>query len=111
MEREHDRQLEEEEEESGLDLNDTELLLKTHNGYGSIQAPVYEPYENSSKKLLRKAWETLKSEWLLSFIVILFGVAATSTSTFYNILDIQDLNQFWSPCIKNISLSYQFIPK
>lgn len=96
-------------EVSETDLNDTDLLLKTTN-YGTIPSAKYESNDHNTKTCLQKGWSVLRSECLLSFIVIVFGVTATLTSTFYNILDIKSLNQFWSPCIQNISLSYQLIP-
>jgi hypothetical protein len=93
------------------DLNDTELLLKPSQ-YGTLQSPKHEPIINTqTTSLSQKIIALLRSECVLSAIVIIFGVAATFTSTFYNILDIKGLNEFWSPCIQNISLSYQLIPK
>lgn len=93
------------------DLNDTELLLKP-TYYGTIPSLKHDPlHDNLLMKVLKKIWSILCSEYLLSFTVIIFGIAATFTSTFYNMLDIKGLNQFWSPCIQNISLSYQLIPK
>lgn len=109
LERKHDKQLFEA-ELSETDLNDTELLLKTAN-YGTIPSPRHQPISQRKQTYLQKSWSLLRSECLLSVIVIIFGVAATFTSTFYNILDIKSLNQFWSPCLQNISLSYQLIPK
>lgn len=92
------------------DLNDTELLLKQPTQYGTIPSPKHESKDGFIMNVLKKIWSALRSEYLLSLTVIIFGVAATFTSTFYNILDIKSLNQFWSPCIQNISLSYQLIP-
>lgn len=62
-------------------------------------------------KKLKRVLKVLRSECIIALTVIIFGLAATSTSTFYNILDIKDLNEFWSPCIKNISLSKMLIPR
>ena len=109
LERKHDKSLMEN-EVSETGLNDTDLLLKSTN-YGTIPSPKQRIIDHNMGPYLQRGWSILKSECLLSVIVILFGIAATFTSTFYNILDIKSLNQFWSPCIHNISLSYQLIPK
>lgn len=107
LERKHDkRSLNRELSETNL--NETDLLLKTTN-YGTLQSPKHEPRVQAMETYLHKGWRILNSECLLSVIVITFGVVATLTSTFSNILDIKSLNQFWSPCIQNISLSYQLI--
>jgi hypothetical protein len=91
---------------SEADLNDTELLLSTSR-YGTLPSPKRQIQSSSTKTI----WKLLGSECTLASVVIVFGIAATFTSTFYNVLDIKGLNQFWSPCIQNISLSYQMIPK
>ena len=91
-------------------LNDTELLLRPSH-YGTLQSPKRVVLESLSVKILRKMWNFMHSECLLSSVVIVFGIAATFTSTFYNLVDIKDLNQFWSPCIRNISLSKILLPK
>ena len=94
------------------DLNDTELLLSpSRYGYGSIQSPKYRSSDNEIINVIKKIWSTVTSQCILAGTVIIFGMMATFTSTFYNILDIKDLNEFWSPCIQNISLSYILIPK
>lgn len=90
-------------------LNDTEFLLKSFNGYGTIE-PSRSDHTNF-QSTMRKGWLIVRSEYFLAFLVIFFGIAATFTSTICNILDVKDLKQFWSPCIQNISLSYQLIPQ
>lgn len=106
LEKRHDKRMLE--EESVGDLNDTEMLL-SNSRYGTIPSPKREVI--GAKSRLQKSWKLLRSECMLASVVIVFGIAATFTSTFYNVLDIKGLNQFWSPCIQNISLSYQLIPK
>lgn len=95
---------------SFTDLNDTDLLLRSSD-YGTLQAPKYEYEAPRPRGVIKKLLKFSKSECLLALLVILFGIAATFTSTFYNFLDIKGLDQFWSPCLQNISLSYEMIPK
>ncbi|CRK90026.1 CLUMA_CG003751, isoform A [Clunio marinus] len=92
------------------DFNDTESLLKS-SLYGTINSPVRRIKGYNPKAAIKKAYYFLHSECVLSSLVISFGVAATLTSTFYNFLDIKSLDEFWSPCIQNISLSYELIPR
>lgn len=96
---------------SDYPINDTELLLKSIAGYGTLPLPKHIKNGNHVTRILKKSWLAIRSERLLALTVIIFGIAATFTSTFYNILDINGLDQFWSPCIRNISLSYVLIPK
>jgi hypothetical protein len=108
MERTYDRLLC---QSTASGLNDTELLLSTPS-YGTMPlSPKRGGKNHKIIKISKKVWKLLRSECLLSSVVIIFGVAATFTSTLYNIFDIQDLNQFWSPCIRNISLSKLLLPK
>lgn len=107
MEKRYDKLLR---ESTPDDLNDTELLLKTSQ-YGTMHSPKRETSNSETFIFIKKAWVFLHSECLLSSVVIIFGIAATLTSTLYNILDINSLNQFWSPCIRNISLSKVLLPK
>lgn len=105
LEKRHDKRMLEE-ALSEADLNDTDLLLRTSR-YGTIPSPKRQIESGPAKDI----WKVLTSECMLASVVIVFGITATFTSTFYNVLDIKGLNQFWSPCIQNISLSYQLIPK
>ncbi len=82
--------------------NDEQLLLKTSTEYGTIKSVDAKPKTRCLGKILQ-------SECLLSGSVIIFGLLATFSSTYYNIFDVRNFNQFWSPCIQNISLSYTFL--
>lgn len=92
------------------DLNDTDLLLRSSD-YGTLRSPKYEYKAPRPQGFIKKVLQFSQSECVLAALVILFGVAATFTSTFYNFLDIKGLDEFWSPCLQNISLSYEMIPK
>jgi hypothetical protein len=96
--------------ESTPHLNDTELLLKTSH-YGTLPSPKHEVPDSQPLQVAKKIWKFMHSECLLASVVVIFGIAATFTSTFYNVVDINGLNQFWSPCIRNISLSKVLLPK
>lgn len=111
LERRFDKRNRENDETSMSNLNDTELLLSTTSRYGTIPPPKYNEQEASCLQKLKKVLKVLRTECIIAVTVIVFGMAATFTSTFYNILDIKDLNEFWSPCIKNISLSKMLIPR
>ena len=94
------------EEETSDTIN---LLLRTAH-YGTIETiPEHETETNIAIQSFVKITKLLHSEWLLSAVVIIFGLCATFTSTYYNIIDIKSFSQFWSPCIQNISLSYKMI--
>lgn len=103
----------EENETSTSSLNDTELLLKAsqYGAYGTLQLSKMENYDDNSNPLKEKLLRLLRSECVLSSVVIVFGIAATFTSTFYNIVGVSDFDAFWSPCIRNISLSKFLLPK
>lgn len=111
LERSHDKRVRDHDETSMTSLNDTELLLSTTSQYGSIPTSKYSEQQRSWMKKLKRVLKVVRSECIIAITVIAFGLAATFTSTFYNILDIKDLNEFWSPCIKNISLSKMLIPR
>lgn len=85
-------------------LNDTELLIKSH--YGAVQlSPQPTKY---ATELIKRVRKIARSECTLSIIVIIFGICATFASTYYNIVDFKGF-KFWSPCIQNISLSYELL--
>lgn len=81
--------------------SDTDLLFQT--AYGTMTSIPEKP---PATGFLCRFW---KSECILAGTVILFGLFATFSSTYYNIFDIKSVDQFWSPCIRNISLSYTLI--
>lgn len=99
-----------EESTSQTDLNDTDLLLRSSE-YGTLRSPKYEYKPSPPQGLFKKLLKLSRSECILAVFVIAFGIAATFTSTLYNIRNIKSLDQFFSPCIQNISLSYEMIPK
>lgn len=90
------------------DDSDTHLLLQVTT-YGS--SSTVQPTRNYHWLVAqsRKVLHILHSDCLLSIIIIIFGCGATLTSTYYNLFDVKNFNQFWSPCIQNISLSYKML--
>lgn len=95
------------EENEEMIMNDTDLLLRNMSNYGSIDIPDSEDHRKQLQLSLSK--NTL--ERLIALFVIVFGITATFTSTYYNIIDIKGLKEFWSPCIQNITLSKFLLPK
>lgn len=89
-------------------LTDADMLVKSSH-YGTVQSTHHIQNDSTfaSKLITRVVW-LAKSECTLSIIVIIFGFCATLASTYYNIVDFKGF-QLWSPCIQNISLSYQLL--
>jgi hypothetical protein len=87
---------------------ETDLLIRASQ-YGTVQSISHVNCDSKfSNKIIRRFLRITRSDCTLSIIVILFGVCATLASTYYNVIDFKDF-QFWSPCIQNISLSYQML--
>jgi hypothetical protein len=103
LERLHD-----EEEEKMKLLSDDENKRQNASKYGATVSYMSKETSNYISWLLNNIVRLVKSECTLSFVVIIFGIFATLTSTFYNIADVRDF-QLWSPCIQNISLSYKML--
>lgn len=49
------------------------------------------------------------SDYLLSLAVVVFGLAATVASTYFSALHVNSMTEFWSPCIHNISYSFDYL--
>lgn len=108
LEAKHEKQLIDEEVE--LILSDTELLLKNSYTYGAIDMHNIN-IKKRSLSSIKQFMKLIRSEYLISSVVIIFGFCATITSTYFSFFDIKGLNEFWSPCIQNISLSKLLLPK
>lgn len=79
-------------------------------GYGTfINKTVSKPDSGCNLKsccrIIMKYFRLLYSDCVLSFSVIIFGLAATFASTYFNIANVTSFSQFWSPCIFNTSYS------
>ena len=80
-------------------MNDEDPLIKSPK-YGAISDFRTERDELSlMSKVKEKTIKFFRSECSLSTVVIIFGIIATFTSTFFNVKDFQNFT-FWSPCIK-----------
>lgn len=89
-------------------ITDTDMLIKSPN-YGAVRpTPQAQRGSRYSFEIITKIVRLAKSECTLSTVVICFGVCATLASTYYNVIDFKGI-QLWSPCIQNISLSYQLL--
>lgn len=115
MERKFDESLESTDEDGSVDEN---LVFdrivkesgKKYKGYGAIMPMVPEVNCGDSKNYFKKGYlmvcSILKSDCLLSIAVIIFGLIATFTSTYFNVFDgLDNFDQIWSPCILNISVA------
>ena len=85
------------------DPRDNELQLR----YGSIEKEVQFTSDSKScfniGAMLCKFMKMVYSDCILSSAVIMFGLAATFSSTYYNLFDLNKLPTDWSPCIKNLT--------
>lgn len=115
MEREFDEKLKERKVEESVDENLVfekveKEVRKKYKGYGALLEVIPEvnfrenEKENYFKQTCLIILNILKSDCLLSFAVIVFGLIATFTSTYFNVFDgLDNFDQIWSPCILNIS--------
>ena len=116
MEKNHDLQLALEkqrrilttEDDDDDTVNEDEIPL---GGYGTFYrtANIHNPISSNCFERCCGKFNICKlliSDCVLSLFVILFGIAATLTSTYYSILHVANLKEFWSPCINNISYSF-----
>ncbi|XP_053698569.1 proton-coupled amino acid transporter 3 [Sabethes cyaneus] len=107
MERVHNRDI----------VSDTNSPLM-HGAYGSIgQTPLIAVRSLPPRSQLRKSFtfcyqrikrflHFLRSDCILSLSVIMFGIGATLSSTYYNIFDVKDIGlNFWKSCAANITLA------
>lgn len=85
-------------------------IKQKYKGYGAILKVIPEvtftesENRNCFKHTCKIIFNILKSDCLLSISVILFGLIATFTSTYFNVFDgLDNFDQIWSPCILNIS--------
>lgn len=87
------------------------IQKRKYRGYGALLDTIPEgvaftggsSYENF-KHTLAIIGNVLRSDCLLSIAVILFGLVATFTSTYFNIFDgLDNFDAMWSPCIINIT--------
>lgn len=65
--------------------------------YGSLESNV-----TKDNKILK----CISTDWCISIFVIYFGLAATLTSTYFNLFNISTFEDFWSPCLYNTSFSF-----
>lgn len=79
-------------------MNDEDPLIKSPK-YGAIAEYSSESEESIVSRCRDKIVKLFRSECTLSIVVIVFGILATFTSTFFNMKDFQNFT-FWSPCIR-----------
>lgn len=73
---------------------------RTTNGYGT--------FISQSTKFIRRQNLSLcfSGDAFICISVIIFGVFATITSTYFNLMTASSFTDFRSPCIQNISFSF-----
>lgn len=84
-----------------LDDDSEDDVLINKIGYGTFKAASF-----TKKSVWQKCGTFLHSDRVLSVAVIIFGLAATLASTYFNIFNVSNIDDFWSPCINNISYSF-----
>lgn len=71
--------------------------------YGSLENDV----SNTDRGMkITKILKCFCTDWCISIFVIYFGLAATLTSTYFNLFNISTFEDFWSPCLYNTSFSF-----
>lgn len=93
-------------------LDDDKVIVMSTKYYGTFVKN--ETFCRKSRTFMGCCWEHvveiasfLYSDYLLSISVIGFGLIATIASTYFNLFNVTTLNDFWSPCIHNISYSFR----
>ena len=79
-------------------MNDEDPLIKIPK-YGAIPEFRSTSDESLVSRCKEGTMKLFRSECSLSIVVIVFGILATFTSTFFNMTDFQNFT-FWSPCIR-----------
>lgn len=87
-----------------LDDDSEDDVLINKSRYGTFKS------SNNTNKSLRKKCiyycSKIYSDVVLAVAVIAFGLGATLASTYFSLFNVANLNEFWSPCINNISYSF-----
>lgn len=70
------------------------------DSYGTFAKP-------SKPNIVRSKWlNCFKSDSIICISVVVFGLIVTITSTYFNLMTVSSVDDFRSPCIQNISLSF-----
>jgi solute carrier family 32 (vesicular inhibitory amino acid transporter) len=118
---ERNKQLVERSSDEEISSNVEANLKKKYSSYGALCSPV--PQQSIDYKLLgvrsnksqivknwfKNLWFKMQSDCILSLAVVVFGIGATLASTYYNVFQMDSFENLWSPCISNLSYSFQFI--
>lgn len=87
-------------------ITETDLLIR-RSQYGTVHS-IHQCETKFTTKIMKRILGMARSDCTLSIVVISFGVCATLASTYYNVKDFKGF-QLWSPCLQNISLSYEIL--
>lgn len=92
-------------------MNDDKVIIMSTRYYGTFTKN--ETILRKGQSFIERRWENVKeissflySDYLLTILVIVFGLMATIASTYFNLFNVTTLKDFWSPCIHNISYSF-----
>lgn len=99
---------------SETNFGDDETILNDHDQQQrqqQQQKPYIDSYGTFTKQpkpiVSRSSWLfCFCNDSLLCICVIIFGIIVTITSTYFNLLTASNFDEFRSPCIQNISLSF-----
>lgn len=89
------------------EMNPMTIEGKVRRSYGTLSNLIPELRIIEDKSCCEKFYwimSAMRSDCVLSSAVIVFGLAATFTSTYFNIIDgLDNFDDLWAPCILNIS--------
>lgn len=105
------------EESSSSDVTDDDesIAVAPQPQYGTFRrhphetAPERHQFDSSLNERFCRWFNWFRiicSDFVLLFFVILFGLTATFAATYFSVKHVRDLNEFWSPCLHNISYSF-----
>lgn len=91
---------------SETNFGDDENLLNEHDQRRHTDS--YGTFTKQPKRFIsRSSWLfCFCNESVICISVIIFGIIVTITSTYFNLLSASNFDEFLSPCIQNISLSF-----
>lgn len=92
-------------------FSDDDIFGNTNNNIDNDQRRHTDDYGTFAKSTkpnnIRSKWlNCFNNDSIICVSVIVFGLIVTITSTYFNLMTISSVDDFRSPCIQNISLSF-----
>lgn len=121
MEQKHDRDMRlrqrvlhneshEDDSDDDIDGEDSDFLPQraTYGTFAGKRLRIIgtQQYSRSCLDQFKTLLRLLYSDCVLSIAVVVFGLTATFAATYFSIVHVSSLSEFWSPCIHNISYSF-----